>query len=414
MIGLSCYILADTFFVAKALGSLGLAALNFSIVVFTFLQGIGLMIGMGGAIDFSICKGKDKDEANKTFVHSLVVGGICSIFFVIIGVFFTTPLSRVLGADATTLSLTRTYLSTILIFSPFFILNNIMLAFIRNDQNPKLSMIAMLISSFSNVILDYIFMFPLSMGIFGAAFATGLSPIISLCILSLHLKKDCSFRLCKCRISIKKIANMISLGFSSFVGELASSITLFTFNLIILGIAGNTGVAAYGIIANIAIIVTSIFTGVAQGIQPMTSEYYAKSDKKGIGSILRFSLLTGCILAVVIYLAILLFSNQIISLFNGEQNQTLAFIANEGIKIYFVGYFFAGINIIAASFFSAISNATKAMTISILRSSVMLIPIILIMSTVLKMNGVWLSFVITEFLVFLLTIMFLYRLKKVN
>ena len=94
-----------------------------------------------------------------------------------------------LGADSSTLPMTTTYLRTILCFAPFFISNNILIAFARNDSAPRLSMAAMLAGSLSNIILDYIFIFPLDMGMFGAAFATGLAPIISMGILSFHFFK---------------------------------------------------------------------------------------------------------------------------------------------------------------------------------------------------------------------------------
>ncbi|EGT3617484.1 MATE family efflux transporter, partial [Clostridium perfringens] len=293
MIGLSCYILADTFFVAEALGTVGIAALNFSISIFSILQGIGLMIGIGGATDFSISKEEKSNSNNKSFTHAIVIGALASLIFIIVAIFFTKQLGILLGADETTLPLTQVYLTTILSFSPFFILNNILLAFIRNDKNPKLSMIAMLVSSFSNIILDYIFMFPLSMGIFGAALATGLSPIISLCILSSHfIFKKQSFHLAKCKIHFRRILRIISLGFSSFVGELASAIALITFNLIILKIEGNVGVAAYGIVANVALIATAIFVGISQGVQPLASKYYSKKDMLSVNLILKYTIIT--------------------------------------------------------------------------------------------------------------------------
>ncbi|MEA4989109.1 MAG: MATE family efflux transporter [Anaerovorax sp.] len=414
MIGLSCYILADTFFIAKSLGTAGLAALNFSISIFSILQGLGLMIGIGGATRFSILKNNaNNKKSNSIFVHSLVIGALVSLFFVTIAIFFTTPLSAGLGADKVTLPLTKVYLTIILSFSPFFVLNNILLAFIRNDNNPKLSMTAMLISSFSNIILDYVFMFPLSMGIFGAAFATGLSPVISLCVLSLHfLNKKNGFRIDKCKIRISIIIDIILLGFSSFIGELASAISLITFNLVILRIEGNTGVAAYGIIANIALIAVAVFTGVAQGIQPLASEYYGKNDTKSIRCILQYGIIAAFSLSLFIYLTAFCFSGQIVAAFNSECDKILAYIANKGLKVYFLGYFFAGINIVATAFLSATSNSKQAMLISIMRSCILLVPSVLILSMIFKMNGVWFAFVSTEFLVFLISCFSLHSFKK--
>lgn len=405
MIGLSCYILADTFFVSEALGTVGIAALNFSISIFSILQGTGLMIGIGGATDFSITKQEEKITKSKSFTYSIVMGIGASIIFIIIAIFFTKQLGVFLGADEVTLPLTQVYLTTILIFSPFFILNNILLAFIRNDKNPKLSMIAMLISSFSNIILDYIFMFPFSMGIFGAAFATGLSPIISLCILSTHfiLKKQ-SFHIVRCKIYFSRMLKIISLGFSSFIGELASAISLITFNLIILKIEGNTGVASYGIVANVALVATAIFVGISQGMQPLASKYYSKRDMISVNLLFKYTVITSIIVSTIIYIVILSNRDVIIATFNSENNKQLSILASSGIKIYFIGYIFAGINIISATFFSSTSKPKDAMIISILRSCLLLVPIAFILSSIFQMNGVWFAFLITEFTVFIVTV----------
>lgn len=406
-IGLSCYILADTFFVSKALGDIGLASLNFSISIFSIMQGIGLMIGIGGATDYSIKKQQRDNSNNTAFTYSLVMGAIMSLIFIIIAIFFIEPLSKFLGADKITLPLTKTYLTTILSFSPFFILNNILLAFIRNDNDPKLSMIAMLVSSFSNIILDYVFMFPFSMGIFGAAFATALSPIISLGILSIHfIKKKHSFHIVKAKIIFADVRRIIALGFSSFIGELASAISLITFNLIILKLEGNTGVAAYGIVANVALIATAIFVGISQGIQPLVSKYYGKKDKKHVNDILRYSIITTLTLEVLIYSCIYIFTNRIVIIFNSQSNTQLSIIASQGMIIYFLGYLFAGINIVSSAFFSSISNTKQAMIISILRSCLILIPVVYIFSVMFNMKGVWLSFLATEFIVFIINSIF--------
>lgn len=414
MIGLSCYILADTFFVSKALGANGLTALNFCISVFSILQGFGLMLGIGGATRYTILRNSGEEKnANMAFVHALALGAALSAVFVLIGVFLSIPLVRVLGADDSTAPLAGTYLTTILCFAPFFLVNNILLAFVRNDNGPRLSMTAMLISSFSNVALDYIFMFPMSMGMFGAAFATGLSPIISLCILSRHfIKKKNRFRMVKCRISARRIFDILFLGVSAFIGEMSSAIVLITFNLAILKIEGNIGVAAYGIVANISLIAIAVFTGVAQGIQPLASEGYGSGNKKMIKQVLRYAVFTVILLASAIYTIIYFGSGHIVAIFNSEGSEVLARLATEGIQIYFIGFFFAGINIIAAALFSATADAITAFLISILRSCVLIVPMVIIMSTLLKMEGVWLSFVLTEFIVCLISVAVLYRANR--
>ncbi|MEG0393004.1 MAG: MATE family efflux transporter, partial [Anaerovoracaceae bacterium] len=151
MLGLSCYILADTFFVARGVGATGLTALNLAIPIYSFMNGVGLMIGMGGGTRFALTGNKG------VFTQALYYGGLAAVFFLVLGIFGSKFLAVLLGGDGETLDYTVTYLRTILAFSPMFLLNNILLCFVRNDGNPKLSMTAMLVGSGANVVLDYIF-----------------------------------------------------------------------------------------------------------------------------------------------------------------------------------------------------------------------------------------------------------------
>lgn len=413
MIGLSCYILADTFFVSNALGSNGLAALNFSIPIYCIINGLGLMIGIGGATKYSILKSQNEDEkANSIFSNTVIVGIVIGIIMSIVGIFLSTTIAKLLGAEGATLTMSSTYLTTILCFSPFFILNNIMLAFIRNDGNPRLSMVAMLIGSFSNIVLDYIFIFPFSMGMFGAAFATGLAPIISLCILSSHfIKQKNNFKLIKCKINIKIIINILGLGLSAFITEISSGIVLIIFNLVILDITGVVGVAAYGIVANVALVVVSIFTGISQGIQPLISEGYGKNDSILIKQVLKYAITLSLCIATIIYILTFLLSYNIIAIFNSENNVELIPIAINGLRIYFTGFFFAGPNIIIAAFLSATTRMKSAFVVSIMRGCIAIIPILLLLTAFLGMNGVWLSFTFAEIITTITATMFLSKLK---
>lgn len=404
MIGLSCYILADTYFVAQALGATGLAALNISIPIFSFTSGIGLMLGIGGATRFSILISRNQmHQADEVLATSVKLGLIIGLLFVLVGIFGSKPLAMLFGADQSTLPLAQVYLRTILVFAPFFMLNNIITTFVRNDQNPNLSMIAMLVGSFSNIFLDYVFMFPLGMGIFGAAFATCLAPIISLLILQVHYwKKFAGFKFLGNKIRWSIVGDLCSLGVSALVNELSSGIVLIAYNLIILGIAGNIGVAAYGIVANLALLVIAIFTGVAQGIQPLTSKYYGLTEYQTGRKIFQYALWTALLLAGLIYLVVFLYSAEIISIFNSENNRLIGEIAGIGLRIYFLGFFFAGINIVAAIYLSTIEEARAAFVLSIARGVAILLPFVYVLSKLWQMTGVWLAFVITELLVTLI------------
>ncbi len=413
MIGLSCYILADTFFIAKALGAEGITALNFSIPVYSVIHGTGLMLGIGGATRYSILKAQNKDKkANMVFTICIKLGILIGVILAIIGVLGSRYLALILGANISTLPLTKTYLMVILCFAPFFIINNILIAFVRNDNNPNLSMIAMLTGSFSNIILDYLFMFRFEMGMFGAAFATGLAPIISICILSFHfVKRKNNFMYIHNRIIWSYVVDIFSLGLSAFITEASSAVVLITFNLVILKLKGNLGVAAYGIIANIALVGIAIFTGIAQGVQPLISKEYGLKNYGVLGKVLKYALLTSLSIASIIYFAMFFNTNSIIGIFNSQRNLEIFRIAKIGFGIYFIGFFFASINIVMAMYLSATERAKDAFVISVARGCILIVPLVILLSRIWNMAGVWFAFVMTECIVTVLAV-FIARLGR--
>ena len=395
MIGLSCYILADTFFVARGIGVNGLTALNLAIPIYSFIHGAGLMVGMGGATRFSISR------SPTVFTQSLYFILILSGFFVTIGVFFSGGLASLLGANFATLEMTSTYLQIILCFSPMFMLNNLILCFIRNDGNPKLPMQAMLIGSLSNIILDYIFVFPLQMGMFGAALATGTSPIISLLVLSLHfVKKNNSFMPHKTKLHPHDIKDISMLGSSALITELSSGIVMIIFNSIILKLSGNVGVAAYGIVANIALVVISIFTGISHGSQPLISDSYGRGEIKDVKKLFKYGGVTAILFAVGIYIVTFIFAEPIVSAFNKEQNLELAKIAIKGLRIYFVAFVFVGFNVLTATYFCSCDEPKKAFLISMLRGFIVIIPTTFLLSAIFGMVGIWCALAVSELIVF--------------
>lgn len=412
MIGLSCYILGDTYFISKGLQANGLAALNLAISIYSLIHGVGLLIGIGGGSTFAVYKAKKETiKDTQIFSHAMYLACICSILFIMIGVFFSKPLSMALGANQDILSYTNTYIKTILCFSPLFIFNNITLAFVRNDGNPKLAMLAMLVGSFSNILLDYIFIFPLQMGMFGAAFATCLAPLISLLILSIHyMNKTSLFEFTLCPFRVHFIKDIIRYGLSSLINECSSCIVLLFFNLLLLRLGGNIAIAAYGIVANIALVVIAIFTGIGQGIQPLISEAMATKQRPILHRILHYAIFTSLSIACIVYLGVYLQAPLFVSIFNNEGNNALASLATHGLEIYFIGFFFVGINISLITFFSTIKHTKTAFIVSLLRGGLLIIPLALLFSSYLSITGVWLSFVCSEALT--LCFGFYYYLKS--
>lgn len=398
MIAISCYILADTFFVAQGLGTNGLAALNLAIPTYDFIHGTGLMLGMGGATRFSILKSQNNQKgADTIFTNTVYLGIFFSIIFMLGGLFFSGSLARLLGADQNTFEMTNTYLRVMMLFSPAFIFNDIILCFVRNDGNPRLSMIATVCGSLFNVVFDYIFIFPCNMGMLGAVLATGFSPVVGLTIMSPHwLGKKRGFHFRKLVPDADSIRTNISLGFPSLLSQISAAIVMIVFNMLILGLEGNTGVAAYGVIANISLVVLSFYTGIAQGIQPLVSHSYGRKKTDGIRQFLRYAMISMVILSAVMYLILFVFADPIASAFNSEHNTKLQEIAITGLKLYFTSLVFAGFNIILSMYFTSVEKALPAQIISLLRGLILIIPIAFLFANLWDMTGVWMSFPATE------------------
>lgn len=390
MMAISVYILADTFFIARGVGTLGLTALNIAIPAFSFIQGSGLMLGIGAATKYSILKAQRQEkEANEIFSLAVISGLIISLFFVFLSITASKHLVKILGADESIFDITVTYLRVILCFAPSFIINAIFLCFVRNDQAPALAMIAMVIGSFSNIVLDYIFVFPLNMGMFGAALATGCAPVIGLCILSLHkFRGKNNFKLVKCKLDFIKIFGILKLGLPSLITEMANGVVIIVFNILILGISGNIGVAAYGIIANISMVVTAIYTGISQAIQPLLSNCYGLKDTSGMKKIFKYALVLMLALSLVIYVILYFYASDIAFIFNKENDNTLQTMAVEGLKVYFTATPFLGFNIIISIVFISMEKAVPAQIISLCRGFFILVPSAVILSKVFLMLGV--------------------------
>lgn len=402
MLALSCYILADTFFIAQGLGADGLAALNLAIPIYSFINGCGLMIGIGGSTRYSILKAGGNDaDASRIFSHSLLVGGVIAVIFILIGTFGVSELTSLLGADETIFDMTFVYLKVMLFFSPAFILNNIMNAFVRNDGNPGLSMVAMVSGSFANIIFDYILIFPCGLGMLGAILATGFSPLLGLLVLSRHFasgKPSSDIRLVRFTPSLLTTFDICSLGVSSLISEVASGLVIIIFNLIILDLTGNIGVAAYGIIANLSLVVTAIFTGIAQGLQPVISQSYGNGKPENIRRFFKCGIVLSLVLSVAIYLMVVIGHEPIIAAFNESKDMALAAIAKDGLFLYFTAFVFAGVNIVSSTLFSCTDHPKQAFLLSSLRGFIVIIPCIIGMAALWGMSGVWLSFPAAELL----------------
>lgn len=400
-LGVSCYILADTYFISKGVGADGLTALNLAIPVFSVMNGCGFMLGIGSGTKYGIMKGTGNEKRGDVlFTSSLCVVTVLAVIFMLIGLLASDPITVLVGANAEVYDMTRTYLQVILLFSPMFMVNNLLGAMIRNDGNTSLAMTAMLGGCLFNIVFDYIFVFPMGLGLFGAVLATAVAPIISILILLQHfVKKKNQFRLIRVRPDVRLVASAAGLGVPSLVTEVSSGLVIAVFNLLILGLAGNVGVAAYGVVANISIVVIAIYNGIAQGVQPLLSREYGRSQEKNVHRFLSWAMMLTVILAMVIYVGIYWNADVIAMIFNSGRDMDLQRIAVEGLKIYFTACPFVGANILLAIYFAATDQAAPAQMISLLRGLIVIVPLAFIMANVAGLTGVWMTFPLTELVV---------------
>ncbi|MDO4269052.1 MAG: MATE family efflux transporter [Eubacteriales bacterium] len=393
MLGLSCYILADTFFVARGLGSGGLAALNLAIPVYNLIAGTGLMLGMGGAIRYTICRSKSETaEADRMFTNTIYMGVIAAALFILAGVFCPDQITKALGADETVFAMTRVYLRTLCFFTPAFMVNSILQCFVRNDGAPHLAMAATVSGSLVNIVLDYLFIFPFNMGMFGAVLATGFSPVTGIFVmLPWWFGKRRGFHFTKTGMKLRLIRENLALGFPSLIGQLSSGITIITFNTIILRLQGNLGVAAYGVITNIALVVAAVYNGVAQGIQPLISDAYGRGRNKDAGRVLKYAMAAAVVTSVLTYGWLFVYAEPVAAVFNSENIPALQTMAVEGLKLYFLSNIFIGFNIILAMYFAATERVAPAQVLSLLRGVVLIVPAAFIMAFFWGMTGVWMA-----------------------
>lgn len=413
MVGTSCYVIADTYFISVAEGSDGITALNLVLPLYGILFALGAMIGTGSATRFALQSAAGNAEGKDYFFNSVFWSLCVSLPFLIAGIFFPDKVLKLFGADENIVILGKDYTRIVLCFAPFFIVNYTFTSFVRNTGSPKTAMLATVVSGLFNIAADYVFMFPLKMGMTGAALATGISPVISIAICASGLlKKKGLFRISFKCVSFRRLLKSCYLGVSAFVGEISVSLTTLIFNFILLGLGGNSAVAAYGVIANTALVVTAMLNGVSQGMQPVASGYFGKGETLALKSVYKKALVLSVAVGAIALITVLAAAGAVVSVFNTEGSAELEKIATPGIRLYFIGFVFAAVNLANAGFYSATGRGAEASVISVSRGFVCISLFALVFSSLFGITGVWLSFAASEILTFAIGLAFSLLHKK--
>lgn len=406
MAGVAFNVFTDTFFIANGIGSTALAALNIALPMFSLLSAVALMNGIGCAARYTMIKaGKNSHDADEIFTHGLMCALVLSLLFFVTGFFFAHPLAQLLGADASIVDSVSQYLFPFVTFGFLFIFNQLFVCMVRNDNEPSLSMKAMVLGNLMNIILDYIFIYKFHWGLFGASLATCFSPLTSMLILSTHkFRRKNNFHLVKTKLSFDIISQIIRVGMPSFINEISSGIVMLAFNYLLLKYGGNIAIAAYGIIANLALIVQAIYTGVGQGIQPLISYLYGCGKHHLVMLVAKYAIIVSILLGVIFTGSGYLIPQQLIAIFNGEGNMELAMIAANGIHLYFPAFLFSGCSIALTSVFSSMHKVVESNIVSLGRGLIFILGFLLILPVLMAENGVWLSVPAAEIVAFVLAL----------
>lgn len=416
-LGMSLYVLIDTLFISIAAGALGLTTLNLVLPLFNIFNGTGLLLGVGGATIFSLNKvlhpQKVADLYSQLVTFAIFFGLVLAILLNV----FATPVVNFLGADDQTRQLAITYMRICAWSGPLYMCNYISINFIRNDGNPTLTMKATLTEALSVILIDWFFIFGCGLKMEGAALAVLFSPMISLLVLSHHRHfAGRQLHLHFCWPHWRTLGQAAKLGLAAALNELSTGVSIYVFNRVLLALANNYAVAAYGVISNIAIITLAIANGVALGVQPVASREAGQGHGHNATSALKTGMVITLLLAAASFIILLTFKTPIINLFNTAHSSQLVHYAITGLPLYFTSVFFSALNLLFILFLTATNAARASFVLSLLRGYIILLPTILILAKYAGIKGVWLAVPVTEIIVCVIgavfTIQRLHQLKS--
>ena len=343
MVVTGLYFVVDGIFVGRGVGADGLAAVNLALPFVSLLTAVTMMITMGGATLTSICFGKgEKEKANNHFNFSMLLIVFFALFLSVSSLLFSDQIASALGATDTLLENTSNYIKYYVSFGVFFSGSMALSAFIRNDGNPKLAFWGMIVGAVSNIFLDWLFIFPLNLGVTGAAIASGLGQVFACLTLSLHfVNKKGVLKIAKPIKQKGIIREITNVGLPEFITQMSQPISILAYNTLVLKFYGEIGVSAFAVISYILVVVIGVFIGLAQGIQPLISQSFGEENTEKQNFFLKKGLTLNVALSISVYLIMVVFGKNIISVFSADP--ALINIAYSCIIVYGLSFVFASI-----------------------------------------------------------------------
>lgn len=408
----SIFGMIDAMMVGKYHGPSGSAALAVFNPLWSLIFCLGLLSGIGGSVLFANCRGKgDEWSAKQFFTLSLIFGTVLSIVSMVGIGLFQEPLFRFFGADEELLRLAKLYLKPVLFAFPCCIFSTILSAYLRNDGNPNLATTAVIIGGIFNAVGDYLCVFTLDMGIFGAGLATAIGQYMTVIIMLAHFfRKKNTLKLVKLENTFKKLKSISVTGFSTAITDLAMGIIGILFNRQIMKHLGSDALAVYGVITMVTAFAQCLAYGIGQAAQPIISQNFGAKKYSRIRECVRYSLYSSAVMGIFWVAVMMLFPNVVLVLFM-DPTQAVKEIAPAILRAYGISYILLPFNIFATYYFQSIMQPKISMSASIARGAVISGAMILLLPVILGANSIWYAMLITEILVALFSV---YYMRKCN
>lgn len=406
LLAISSASIVDGYFIGNYVGSIGLAAINISHPMLTILFGFALMFSVGSSVIVGKLMGENKkDEISNIFTKSIISISIIGIFLCLLIYFNLETFFNLFKVENILKEETLLYLPIILFFLPFLMTAIVLDYFVRVDENPTLSFLALFLSALTNIILDYLFIVKFDFGLSGAAYATGISYVIIIVILIPHFfSKKTSLKLIKPKGSWFNIINTLKNGFSEFINESSIGITVLVFNYIMLKNFGTQGVASYTIIGYLIMISILLSFAISDSMQPIFSKNYGARNFNRMKSFFKIASISILLIELLMTILILTIPEILINLFLKDSEQETRKITLEFITYAWPAFLFSGLNILITSYLTSIQKASLSAFIAILRSLVLPISAIFILSSIFGNIGIFMALSVSEFITFLIAI----------
>lgn len=414
MIFTSIYGVVDGVFVSNCVGSDAFAAVNLIMPIIMILGSVGFMIGTGGSAIVSKTLGEGKKEkANEYFSMLVYLCVVSGVILSVIGIIFTGPIAVLLGAKGSIAKDCVTYGRTVFFMLTGLFLQNAFQSFLVVAEKPKLGLFVTLLAGFTNMFLDFLFVYVLRFGVFGAALATGISQFVGSVIPIIYFAsgKNNVLKLTKCRFNKDIIIKTCINGSSEMVTNMSMSLVNILYNMQLMKYIGTNGVVAYGIIMYVGFIFVGTYMGYAVGSTPVISYHYGAGNKDELKNLFKRSLTIIIVSSVVMTFIAEIIAGYLAGIFVSYDNNLLE-LTTEAIRIYAVSYLISGVNIFASSFFTALNNGVVSAVISFMRMFVFQIVMILLLPVVLGISGIWTAVIAAEVFSVVISVMFLVKNRK--